>query len=370
MPKVVISGYYGFKNNGDEAMLYSILKVLEQKIPAIEPVVLSKQPRETSGFYGVKAIPRHNLRLIIRELRKADLLLSGSGGLLQDTTGPNSILYYLGIVALARCLGKPVVFYGQGVGPVRTLLGKTMMRLVANGVNRIIVRDEESQRELKSLGVCKPPVHVTADPALGLEPLDIDARLGLDILANLGVQPGTPLMGVSVRPWKDLHAYKAVIAKVCDQAVQQGLQVIFLPMHYPGDVEVSQEIAAKMQRPCIMVARELNFLEMLSLMKHVRIIMGMRLHFLIFGALLHIPMVGISYDPKVDRFLDLVQMPSGGLVEHLQYEDLLAQVSDVLEQEKALKQQLAQQMPGLREKALESAGLVAEVLKACKKNEA
>ena len=221
-----------------------------------------------------------------------------------------------------------------------------------------------------SLGVCKPPVHVTADPALGLEPLDIDARLGLDILANLGVQPGTPLMGVSVRPWKDLHAYKAVIAKVCDQAVQQGLQVIFLPMHYPGDVEVSQEIAAKMQRPCIMVARELNFLEMLSLMKHVRIIMGMRLHFLIFGALLHIPMVGISYDPKVDRFLDLVQMPSGGLVEHLQYEDLLAQVSDVLEQEKALKQQLAQQMPGLREKALESAGLVAEVLKACKKNEA
>ncbi|MHB8158534.1 MAG: polysaccharide pyruvyl transferase CsaB, partial [Desulfocucumaceae bacterium] len=275
MPRVVISGYYGFKNNGDEAMLYAMLKALNEKIQGLVPVVLSKDPAETERFFGVRAVPRHDLGSILCEIRKADLLISGGGGLLQDVTGPNSILYYLGIVTLAKILKKPVLFYGQGIGPVKTPLGRTMMRLVANRVDLITVRDRESKKELLDLGVIKPRVEVTADPALGLDTGEIDPGMGYGLLSEAGVPPGGNLVGVSVRRWKGQGIYKESIARVCDDLIAGGSNVVFLPMHYPEDVAVSKEISSIMSRTPYIIERQLNFKEMLSLMMQTRLIIGM-----------------------------------------------------------------------------------------------
>lgn len=362
MPRVVISGYYGFKNNGDEAMLYAILQALGQRIQGFDPVVLSKDPEGTGKFFGVRAVSRHDLRSILAEIRRADVLISGGGGLLQDVTGPNSILYYLGIVTLARLMKKQVFFYGQGIGPIRTALGKTLMRLVANGVNLITVRDRESKDELTELGVVRPRVEVTADPALGLDVSEIDPDLGVAILAGAGVPAGQDLVGVSVRAWKGESAYKKVIARVCDDLMAGGRRVVFLPMHYPGDVTASKEIASLMSEAPYIIERQLNFKEMLSLMAQTRAIVGMRLHFLIFGALLNIPMVGISYDPKVDRFLNLVDMPAGGSVEDLDYNNLSECVSRVMEQSDQLKERLAGKVDVLRREALRGARLAAGMM--------
>ncbi|MFZ5648388.1 MAG: polysaccharide pyruvyl transferase CsaB [Bacillota bacterium] len=362
MPRVVISGYYGFKNNGDEAMLYAMLKALDQRIQGLEPVVLSKDPEETQRFFGVKAVPRHDLGSIVHEIRKSDLLISGGGGLLQDVTGPNSILYYLGIVSLARLLGKPVFFYGQGIGPVRTLLGSTLMRIVANKVDLITIRDRESKGELEDLGVVRPRVEVTADPALGLDTGEIDPALGELILAEAGIPSVEDMVGVSVRGWKGREEYKAVIARVCDELIATGRKVIFLPMHYPEDVSVSQEISSMMSRVPYIIEKQINFKEMLSLMMKTRVIVGMRLHFLIFGAILNIPMVGISYDPKVDRFLNLVDMPAGGSVDHLDCHELLRCINGVTSSSAQLKARLAEKVAVLRREALRGAELAAQMM--------
>lgn len=364
MPRVVISGYVGFKNNGDEAMLYAMLKALGEKIQGLDPVVLSRDPEETGRFFGVRAVSRHDLSSILAEIRRADLVISGGGGLLQDVTGPNSILYYLGIVTLARLMKKPVFFYGQGIGPVRTPLGRTLMRLVVNRfVDMITVRDRESKEELADLGVVRPGVEVTADPALGLDTGEIQPELGSAILAGAGVRAGEELVGVSVRSWKGESSYKPVIARVCDDLAARGRKVVFLPMHYPVDVTASKEIASLMNHPPVIIERELNFKEMLSLMAQTRIIVGMRLHFLIFGALLNIPMVGISYDPKVDRFLSLVDMPSGGSVEDLDYNKLSECIERVAASSSQLKDRLAGKVALLRREALRGADLAAEMIK-------
>ncbi len=363
MPKVVISGYYGFKNNGDEAMLYAMLKALGQRVRGFDPVVLSSDPEETGRFFGVRAVPRHDLRLILNELRRADLLISGGGGLLQDVTGPNSILYYLGVVTMARMLQKPVFFYGQGIGPVRTALGRTLMRLVVNRVDMITVRDRESKDELAGLGVVRPRVEVTADPALGLDVAEIKPEPGVAILEGAGVTPGSDLVGVSVRAWKGLVAYKGVIARVCDHIAARGRRVVFLPMHYPVDIAVSREIASLMKQSPVIIERRLDFKEMLSLMAQTRMIMGMRLHFLIFGAILNIPMVGISYDPKVDRFLSLVDMPSGGSVDNLDYHRLVGCIDGLEESRPQMRGKLASKVDLLRREAHRGADLAAERLK-------
>ena len=178
MAKVCISGYYGFDNLGDEAVLFSILKTLRDLRIGLRIEVLSQQPQFTEDIYRVTAANRWKLKEIYRALRDSDMLISGGGSLLQDVTGTKSLLYYLGVIWLAQLLGKPVFFYAQGIGPVNTPLGRFLMRLVVNRVNYITVRDESSLLDLEEMKITKPPIQVVADPVLGLEQKFVDEAFG------------------------------------------------------------------------------------------------------------------------------------------------------------------------------------------------
>ncbi len=169
MSRVVLSGYYGFGNAGDEAVLAAMIKALRRVEPQLSLTVLSARPEETARQYGVSAVSRTSVGAIWRAIAAADLLISGGGGLLQDVTGGGSIPYYLGVVWIAQLLKKPVFFYAQGVGPVRKLAGRLLVRRIVNRVEAITVRDGESAAELRRLGVTRPPIAVTADPVFGLE---------------------------------------------------------------------------------------------------------------------------------------------------------------------------------------------------------
>jgi polysaccharide pyruvyl transferase WcaK-like protein len=90
-----LSGYYGFSNSGDEAVLKSILTALEdagkQAGIKIEPIVLSGDPDWTKRQYGVEAVHRTKLGEVRQALKNSDGLISGGGSLLQDATGLGSI---------------------------------------------------------------------------------------------------------------------------------------------------------------------------------------------------------------------------------------------------------------------------------------
>ena len=361
MPNVVISGYYGFHNEGDEAMLYAIVNGLRDRLPRLEIVVLSRDPAYTARQFKVKTVHRDNPAQIWHALRESDLLISGGGGLLQDVTGPNSILYYLGIVFIAKLMGKPVFFYGQGIGPVRTMLGRAMMKLIVNRVDFITVRDSSSQAELQSLGVNKPPVYVTADPVLGLDPAFINKERGKAVLKELGLDE-SPVVGISVRPWKDLTGYQRVMIDLVRDFIRQGYRVLMVPMHHSADFQISHEIAVAAGTGCAVLEKEYNFLELLEIIGNMHILVGMRLHFLIFGALMNVPMVGIAYDPKVSSFLEMVGMPLGGYVESLEYKQLSEIVQKVIDQTDDVREKLKSRVAALRNEALHGAQLVVDML--------
>ncbi|REJ35876.1 MAG: polysaccharide pyruvyl transferase CsaB, partial [Bacillota bacterium] len=115
--KVVISGYYGFDNAGDEAVLAAILAGLRRECPTVHPVVLSGNPARTAARHGVEAVPRLSLAAVRRALREADLFVSGGGTLLQDLTGWGSVPYYGGLMLLAHRLGVPGLAWAPGVVP-------------------------------------------------------------------------------------------------------------------------------------------------------------------------------------------------------------------------------------------------------------
>ncbi len=118
MYNILISGYYGFNNIGDESILRTVIDNLREKLPDVEITVLSQDPAQTAEKYAVKAARRMNLWDIFRSVWKCDMLLSGGGSLLQDATSSRSILYYLFILRLAQLLGKRTFIYSQGIGPI------------------------------------------------------------------------------------------------------------------------------------------------------------------------------------------------------------------------------------------------------------
>lgn len=364
MARVVISGYYGFHNIGDEAILHAMLLALRAAVPGLEATVLSKDPVYTARQFGVRSVARDDLGQVWRLLRGADLLISGGGGLLQDETGPKSIIYYLGVVAMARLLGKPVFFYAQGFGPVHTALGKNMVRVVANRVNTVTVRDPDSREEMLALGVTKPPIEVTADPVLGLEPSLVDLARGQEILSSLGLG-GSPVAGISVRPWKNINGYLEVLARAADDLVAQGWQVLLVPMHRPVDLDCCREVTARMSAPGFLLERNVDYMDVMSLTANLDLAIGMRLHFLIFSSLFGVPLVGITYDPKVNRFLQSVGLPPGFSAEHLDYTELSTRLQQVVAERAKMGSQLKERVAPLQKEALKNAALVAELFRGC-----
>jgi len=368
LPKVVISGYYGFYNSGDEAMLYAMLPALNKNVAGLEVTVLSRDPAGTAGKFGIAAVPRDSLCRVVGAISRADLLISGGGGLLQDVTSLKSIMYYLGIVVLAKLFRKPVFFYGQGVGPVRTALGRMLVKMVANRVDLITVRDADSKGELLGMGVTRPSLFVTADPVLGLDPALVDREKGRAILAGLGVR-GRPVAGVSVRSWKQFGEYKKAVAEVADELSDEGWAVLLIPMHYPDDVGACREVAGLMRNRSLLFEQPEDFLDILSITANLDLAIGMRLHFLIFGAIFGVPLVGISYDPKVDRFLELLGLSAGIRVENLDRGELSRRVREVIADRTRVLAGMQERMAGLRREALRNAELAAELLERIRKSE-
>ncbi|HHV57631.1 MAG TPA: polysaccharide pyruvyl transferase CsaB [Firmicutes bacterium] len=362
MPKVVLSGYFGFGNAGDEAILAATVAALRRVVPAVEITVLSGNPAETAAAYGVAAVERGNLSAVRQALRQADLLVSGGGSLLQDVTSNRSIPYYLGIVALAKVYGKKVMLYGNGVGPVRGRLNRLLVRCLGNLVDQITVRDAGSAAVLAELGVTRPPIEVTADAVFTLAPAGREAAEA--VLARAGVPAGRPRLGISVRPWQRLEGYKAALARAAELfAAAEGVEVVFLPMQHPGDLEVSREVAALMRRPAWVVAERCAVPTVMALYGAMDLVLGMRLHALIFAALQGVPHLGVVYDPKVASFLQIAGQPVAGTVEDLDPEQAAAALTRVWREHEATRAHLLEVSTALAQRAWRNAELAAALLR-------
>ncbi len=360
-PKIVISGYYGFANAGDEAMLAAIIEALTEIEPNISITVISGNPEDTRRRHGVAAVYRLNYPEIVRVLACSQLLISGGGSLLQDVTSDRSLYYYLSIMMLAKKLGTPVMLYAQGIGPVRGALAKGAMRYIGNMVDLITVRDEGSREELKRLKVDTPKVYVTADPVLAMRP--VDKQIGRTILRKNGLEGATPLVGISVREWKDWSHYKIALAQAVDQIVDEfGAKIVFIPMQWPEDLEVARKIAGRTKKPVTVLEEEYSTAELLSLTGNLQLLIGIRLHALIFAAVMHVPMVGISYDPKIDRFLETLGERHVGTLKNVTTDSLLVKVRELWSATGKPDRRREDHINALHEKAFRNAELALELI--------
>lgn len=295
--RLLLAGYYGFRNTGDEAVLAGMIDGLRRRVPAVEIGVLSADPEATAAEYDVEAADRWRTPSIWKALRRCDLLIQGGGSLLQDVTSPQSPLYYLGLLHTARLARRPYMIFAQGIGPLNSpfLRGVTVRNL--RRARAITVRDDESAQMLRDWGVTQPEVRVTADPGLLVAPSSEERRR--ELLRSLGLTTEQPYLVIALREWPGLQELLPHIVGLLQQRQEE---LLVLPFQFEKDLPLALDLSRMLPTRVHLPANLLSPADSVALIKGARGVIAMRLHAMIFAASVQTPALAIAYDPKVDAF--------------------------------------------------------------------
>lgn len=363
---VVMSGYYGFNNTGDEAIMLSMHKNIQQLGDNYHITVLSKKPEETRQKYGIEAVYRFGVRDVFHAIRKSDVLLSGGGSLLQDSTSTRSLMYYLSITALAKLMRKKVMLYANGIGPVSGKRNRRLVKQVVNKADLITLREEKSYEELLSMGVNPGKCFVTADPVFTMD--GITPAQAQKILTEEGVPVDKPLVVVSVRNWKDMDTFICKFAELCDTIVEKyERNILFIGMQMPNDMTVSEKVRKKMKQKAYILKGSYTPYEVMGIISQADFILSMRLHTLIFAARQRVPLIGFVYDPKIEYYLEKLDMPSGGKLKEFDKEATLALVDEMIRDKQKFMDKLEQKEAELEKMAHRNEKYLAKLLAKKKK---
>lgn len=282
--KIMLSGYYGFENLGDELILHVVTQML--KSFGFEPVVLSENPDSTSKTYDVESIERGNIFAILSAMKNVKGFISGGGGLFQDSTGYGSPLYYGGLIEAAHWKKLPVAFFGQGIGPLKSSLGRFITAHSIHRSSLVVVRDVKSQAWATRIASKKS--ELMADPVWLWQP-----DLKLKSLNQNG-------LAVSLRSWPDLHNSDIdIIAEcICNLPTIQDVGVNLIDFQSGVDIVPLAKLEQMLKNkniPC----RWFSGINAVSGISQSSALLGMRYHSILVAAQIGIPIISISYDPKV-----------------------------------------------------------------------
>ncbi len=359
--QVLMSGYYGFSNAGDDAILESIQQAIHTASDDVAVTVLSNDPELTRRQYGMEAVSRFHLCKVFRALRRCDALLFGGGSLLQDTTSTRSLLYYLSVIGMAQRMGKPVMLYANGIGPVRRPANRHRVKKAVERAALVTLRDHSSAQELRSMGVQRADLHVTADPVFHLEPAGaVRAR---ELLDGAGLKEGDAFVAVSVRDWPEDGSFTRGLARLCCHLRRaHGLEVLLLLMQPSRDRTPTERVRQAMGEPSHLLDASCTPRELMAVLGQAKLCLAMRLHTLIFAARMAVPTMGLVYDPKVDSYLQELELPAAGLVNRFDEEEAIRRADTLMASYDEVLARLQQKSANLAQAAQENERLLLELL--------
>ena len=308
---VLLCGYYGEHNLGDDALLEALLALL----PAgVVPLVTAHDALQVQQRFGVATVQRRSLKAVLLGLSLSRALVFGGGSLLQDATSFRSLIYYAVLIAAARLQGKPVLLWAQGLGPLRRRPSRRLVRLLLGAVSGCSWRDPESAQLAARLGRRAPH---GGDAVWTLPPGCWRGRGGPIVLCW---RPTPLLQGQAWRPY--LQAIAAL-------AQQHDRIVLWLPFHGDQDRGLLESlrdqglISDGLLRRSRLVEVE-RPQQALALFETAGLVVAMRLHALILAGLAGAPVAALSYDPKVQACATGLTCPSHDLADPADPEQLLA----------------------------------------------
>ena len=324
---IVFGGWFGSGNIGDDAILIGLNGILTRVLPDAELVAISSDPDQTRRVCGVEAVPLlstadvartggGSLRPYFNAFRDADACIVSGGTPFYDYGHVSRTLHF----SLPVLRGKTIHCFGVGVKPIRSKLGGGLIRALVEQAESISTRDRLSRAELLRLGV-KKPVAVTGDSSLFAEPSS--SPTGLRKLGEAGVNASERMVAICPRRLsldysahyhepltnREINGVRRTLAEASDHLLEAGFEVVFLPMHCTGldnDLDEIKEVRGLMRNSGAKVLRRaLLPSEAMAVLGHMKAVLGLRLHSLIFAAAQGVPIISIDYDPKIRGFMEL-----------------------------------------------------------------
>ncbi len=292
--KVVISGYYGADNFGDEAILATLIQRLKKD--NAEVTVLSTNPTKTANIHKVNSIKSFDFGKVNKVLRECDILISGGGSLLQDATSVKSLFYYLWVIFTAQFYKKQVIIFAQGIGPIKNKIGEFFTKKLLKKCRWVSVRDDKSLFLLRSWG--------------------IKTDLVCDPLYDLELTGSTPenRVGIQLRSFKTLTE-KLLITLANRVAIEfADKEIEIYSFQDCNDLEVCKHFESLLLsvnpnlKTTIISGKSPN--EIIKLMASLEYMIAMRFHAILISLKYGIKTLAINYDYKVEAIANDACIPA------------------------------------------------------------
>ncbi len=283
----LISGYYGYKNSGDDALLASVVKDIYEINPENKIIILSKK-NTSYDFQNVKYVDRFSLFRVLKAIKKSDVIVMGGGSLLQDKTSNRSLYYYLGIIHFSNFYKKACYLYANGIGPINGNFNQKITKKILNKVKAISLRDEESFEFINSIGVNNPNIVITADSVFSLE---------YEYTSNKEREKKVAFV---IRDWQNSENYSKEIAKFADYLNDEyNLKAVFVPLKLNDDEKIANKIIKLMKNESEMIILD-EEKKLIDFFATCYFTVAMRYHAVIYSSLAGTIPIGLSYDKKVN----------------------------------------------------------------------
>jgi polysaccharide pyruvyl transferase WcaK-like protein len=186
---------------------------------------------------------------------------------------------------------------------------------------------------------------------------------GLKLLSSEGVPTDKNLVAFCLRKWKKVKRSEKILAALADKIADEfDLIPLFIPMQHPDDVRFLKKVMYHMTRPGYIMQKRYSVDQTLSILGNAKMVVGMRLHSLIYAAKLSIPMVGLAYEPKVNYFMQSINQPYVNWDRYFSMEDLMEKISNVWTNASRIRRELDEIKPVFEEKVKEAMELTLSLL--------
>ncbi len=291
--KVVISGYYGADNFGDECILETLVQRLK-KFDA-EITVLSTNPAKTAKIHQINSVKSFDIKKVVNVISKSDVLISGGGSLLQDATSLKSLFYYLFIIFTAQFYKKDVIIFAQGIGPISNKIGEFFTKILLKKCRWVSVRDDKSLFLLRGWGV---KTELVCDPLFDLE--------------ISGSHPENRV-GIQLRKFKTLSG-KLLITLANRVAIDfPDKEIEIYSFQDSNDLEICKHFESLLLSVNPNIKTNVIFnktpKEMIKLMASLDYLIAMRFHAVLIALKYGIKTIAINYDYKVENIANEAKIP-------------------------------------------------------------
>lgn len=338
MKRILLAGYYGFGNLGDEAILEMALEQILQITDRENITILSGNKEATAKKYNIDTIDRYNVLSILWKLKYSDAIVFGGGSLLQDITSKRSIYYYLFLIRFAKLMNNKIIMLSQGIGPIINENSKSAVASTLKLVDYITVRDKHSKEYLEDLGVDSEKIFLSTDPVINL-------KSGESISKK---QDDPKRVCFSLRNWKNADVSTKIV-HVAEKLINDGIECCFIPFYYNEDLLLIEEVEKNLGDKAVYYKERLTTTDAFDIIKNMDVMVGVRLHSLIFAAAANVPFVAVSYDHKVDHFANSVNMNVSCRIDNIDPVQLYGEIVKKIENEDEEKLLLNQSVSKLRE---------------------